>query len=356
MWRGFCSMREAMLLAAFAIGPLIAVRLPSGSLGRTRVHRILTSFLSALQGLGWRSWSEAKRRTSDERDEQGTQRLHKRERGLDGWLVLFLERWERGELVQLEPALSLPTRPLPSGSRSGSWVDRPPPSLLPVAALPKRVRPLPIPAHEAAYVRAYADGLSVLELLLERAPPGQHAARKGREAVFLDIDETLVRPHTKLCGITDAGLSVRLGFPRPPTGVGEHAHLSTLQGYYQSIEPVCELARHCRAHGLRVVLLTARRESEGNRLWTAGNLRALGVAFDELHYAGDVDKAGFRRRWCAEADGCEIVLTVGDRCTDVLGAKEGGYSSILLPSRTQGEQDHPYACEVRIAEWHNARQ
>jgi hypothetical protein len=164
---------------------------------------------------------------------------------------------------------------------------------------------------EEAYWRAYEDGLSVLDAAsarcatLRRSPVGAYA-------VFFDIDETLIDPN------------------KPRVSVDWSDKLT-----YQAIDPVCELARAASARGFRVIILTARPECEDNRLLSTRSLSGAGVPFDELHFSGgDWPKVSFRALWPKSENGCPIILTIGDRHTDVLGSKEYGYSSILLPPST----------------------
>jgi predicted secreted acid phosphatase len=165
--------------------------------------------------------------------------------------------------------------------------------------------------HDGEYTRQIATVAARAQVWLEQR--AREARPDEKLAMVFDLDETLLSnwPYISAMdfGVTDAS-----------------ADAYTLQGHLPAIEPVLDLVRAARKLGVRVYLLSGRRERF--RPATESNLRAIGCAdYTALICKPDSDqemvqsfKTAERRRLTAA--GLVIVGNIGDQETDLAG----GYS------------------------------
>ena len=156
----------------------------------------------------------------------------------------------------------------------------------------------------------------------------EQAARKGKLAMVLDIDETSLSNWPEIqandFGFFRSGpcnLAVD-GSVQAPCGWDKWVELEKAP----PIEPTLELYRQARAQGLHVFFITARSESQ--RVPTAANLRAAGyegwsnddlkMKPDDLHRQSVAPFKTDARRRIAE-QGYTVVLNMGDQESDLTG-------------------------------------
>jgi acid phosphatase len=176
----------------------------------------------------------------------------------------------------------------------------------------------------AAYVDSGRYEAEVTAMLDQaRAFLASRAARGGKLAIVLDVDETALSNLTSLRA-NDWGFIVGgpCDLPRGPCGL--LAWIAMAQS--PPIKPVLALARFARDRGMAIFFLTGR--PERLRAVTERNLQAAGYEWtgvllkpDALNIPSAVDfKAAERRRLVAE--GYTIVVNIGDQMSDL----DGGFA------------------------------
>ena len=100
---------------------------------------------------------------------------------------------------------------------------------------------------------------------------------------------------------------------------------------YGAVYEMIDVAQVARRLGLRVYIITARRDSDSTRAVVDANCRRRGVAYDAILAAQPADRPEFKARLRARlaADVAPVVLTVGDRWNDV--REPGRAAWIKLP-------------------------
>lgn len=155
-----------------------------------------------------------------------------------------------------------------------------------------------------------ASDLKARGLQLLRLHDAQHAygfgPRSSNRVVFFDIDDTLLLAR---------GAYSRQGWT-----------------FFPAIRPIVELCRASHALGLRVVIITARPDVEGNRAFTEQELEYHRIPYDLLYMCPPSVRnyAGFKAACRRDALGrlqCEPLFSIGDREWDI--GHFGGYGLLI---------------------------
>lgn len=133
----------------------------------------------------------------------------------------------------------------------------------------------------------------------------------GKPAIVLDIDETSLSNYPDM---------VTLDFGGTPEEVIQYEN----KGMDQVITPTLKLYRYAIAHDISVIFITGRYEED--RQTTQDNLKKAGFTkFDKLILRNgklrDAPAAVYKSaaRQQLEADGYDILMSVGDQKSDLLG-------------------------------------
>ena len=184
--------------------------------------------------------------------------------------------------------------------------------LVTIGALPARADPIPAGPRAAAEIRAYHDSgawardrAAVADRALATLEAWRGANPSAAGALVTDLDDTLVSWYRAYDRADFAGKAPARWCAQP------------------LIRPVARLTAHARALGLRVIVLTGRKETA--RAPTAECLRRLGIGFDALVMRERAEEGLTAARWKAaerariEASGLPVVVAIGDQASDLAG-------------------------------------
>lgn len=165
-------------------------------------------------------------------------------------------------------------------------------------------------AESGAYARGLAAVAAEARTWIEQRAARATDDERGRLAVVLDLDETLLSNLSHIRA-QDFGYL-------PPVWSAWVAKAAA-----PAIEPVAEVYRAARRRGVAVFYITGRRESD--RPGTERNLQALGLDGhaalhckpDEFHGTSQAFKTAVRRRLTQE--GYIIIANIGDQESDLAG-------------------------------------
>lgn len=181
-----------------------------------------------------------------------------------------------------------------------------------VPAGPAAAEPLPAGPAAAERIRAYHDSgawardrAAVASRALESLEAWRAANPGAAGALVTDLDDTLVSWYRAY---------ERADFARkaPARWCAQPV-----------IRPVASLLARARELGVRVIVLTGRREAARER--TTACLRRLGIAFDRLVMREPSEERLTAARWKAgerariEASGLPVVVAIGDQASDLAG-------------------------------------
>jgi predicted secreted acid phosphatase len=148
------------------------------------------------------------------------------------------------------------------------------------------------------------------------------SAPRGSAVVF-DFDDTLFDPHAVIDHIHADSRDFSYGAVRKAVPL------------YRPIRPICDTLRFAVAHGMYVILITARPDNRLTRATVLANLRHQKLTIHELHASKDYPlHTPFKAKLRAQINQRRrIALTIGDQWGDVNAAD--GYHWIKLPTRRE---------------------
>jgi|SRR6056300_1052547 predicted HAD superfamily phosphohydrolase YqeG len=90
--------------------------------------------------------------------------------------------------------------------------------------------------------------------------------------------------------------------------------ITSLSG--RRIEKVYNLYQQAKAHGYKIIIVTARPAFTANVRWTKEQLQRHNITYDKLVFAKAEDKGYYKR-----TSGYNFILSVGDQDTDLTDSK-----------------------------------